>query len=776
MLRFSSVDSALQYLSDYTGDRVFIAGYEEQKPSIIEKLKKHKSNIKDEEIESILESIQKCDPVSSKTKGKKSPFTEQIVNWYVNNKIRLPEDENTVKDTLQQYSKFKGKIKKKVDKFNSPGDLRKELEQYIDSPDEQSYDDIAKVVASDNGYKMYQIDDFDKQGKVCFKDSGWCVQQESMFDSYKPPYFMVVKGNKRYALLHKDSYQLKDVHDSSLTVEQAKPIMGLIVKVFPEYKFEGDLENLISLFDLTEEEQLEAFKSNVYAIEYIDNPSEAVQLEAVKQDGSAIEFVDNPSEVMQLEAVKKDGDAINYIIEKGINPSEVVQLKAVKGYGRAIRYIENPSEAVQLEAVKDDGSAIEFIDNPSEKVKEMAKRKAASIKFATEEKALQYLSDFTGNRVKISGYEDQKPSVIEKFKKHKSNIKDKEIESKIAAKQSQLDSLINHIQSVNLEEEAVKMIPDIIQPIKDYYESDGEKKPDDQIFKSKSSDPDLAKYDIEISYFPSNGLARIHDAEQHYIQFRFPQVSYREYDKGDIPKYIKKLEKETEDLLEHEMGHFYLEQKGAEDVKYHDEGYKTYFKDPQEIVLHGKIVFNTLSRGIEDKWNELDLDIIERRTRSIIKRLPIQTGMNIFGAKITKALENTYWKHILKHYIKPKMNKLKTSSKSRIKIAKRLKVYHGTASKFNKFDLDKSTQGIIWFTSDKNEILNGEIGASGKGYIVEAEVTIDNPAGWDEYDKLGLFELEREYDGVVLPNSSNKEFTCFVFDPKQIKIINVEEV
>jgi len=112
----------------------------------------------------------------------------------------------------------------------------------------------------------------------------------------------------------------------------------------------------------------------------------------------------------------------------------------------------------------------------------------------------------------------------------------------------------------------------------------------------------------------------------------------------------------------------------------------------------------------------------------------------------------------------------------RIRIGKTYRLYHGTSSKFQKFDLEKSTQGLIWFTSDKDEILEGKAGAQGKGYIVEAEVTIKNPAGWDEYDKMGLFELEREFDGAILPNSFNNEFTAFVFNPNQIKIISVEEV
>lgn len=46
----------------------------------------------------------------------------------------------------------------------------------------------------------------------------------------------------------------------------------------------------------TEEEQLVAVKQEGYAIQYINNPSEAVQLEAVKQNVWAIDFIKNPSE------------------------------------------------------------------------------------------------------------------------------------------------------------------------------------------------------------------------------------------------------------------------------------------------------------------------------------------------------------------------------------------------------------------------------------------------------------------------------------------------
>lgn len=106
---------------------------------------------------------------------------------------------------------------------------------------------------------------------------------------------------------------------------------------------------------------------------------------------------------------------------------------------------------------------------------------------------------------------------------------------------------------------------------------------------------------------------------------------------------------------------------------------------------------------------------------------------------------------------------------------KNLIVYHGTGSKFRKFNLKKSTMGIIWFTSDKQKIINNDTGAGGKGYIITAKVIINNPAGWNEYDKYSLYELQHHgYDGAILKDGN--EFDCFVFSSDQIKILKIEKV
>lgn len=95
-----------------------------------------------------------------------------------------------------------------------------------------------------------------------------------------------------------------------------------------------------------------------------------------------------------------------------------------------------------------------------------------------------------------------------------------------------------------------------------------------------------------------------------------------------------------------------------------------------------------------------------------------------------------------------------------------LKVYHGTRANFNQFDLDYCAMGIIWFSSNLNTILSGESGACGTSFIKEAYLSIKNPAGWNEYERLGIGELKGEgYDGIILDDN------YVVFDPSQIKVL-----
>jgi hypothetical protein len=100
-----------------------------------------------------------------------------------------------------------------------------------------------------------------------------------------------------------------------------------------------------------------------------------------------------------------------------------------------------------------------------------------------------------------------------------------------------------------------------------------------------------------------------------------------------------------------------------------------------------------------------------------------------------------------------------------------LVVYHGTGESFTEFDPSKTIGGQFWFTTDNAAIEKGEVGAQGHGVIIEAYLSIQNPAGWAEYDNLMLDEIiQRGHDGLALPDDGAT--TYVVFEPTQIKSVN----
>jgi len=122
-----------------------------------------------------------------------------------------------------------------------------------------------------------------------------------------------------------------------------------------------------------------AVKDSPFVIKYIKNPSEKIQKLAVETDGNAIKHIQNASEEIKILAVKQNGNAIQFIK----NPSEEIKKVSseshkalIKRSWRHIKYITDPSEEIQMLAVRKNKSAIDYIDNPTAKVKRLAKEKA----------------------------------------------------------------------------------------------------------------------------------------------------------------------------------------------------------------------------------------------------------------------------------------------------------------------------------------------------------------------------------------------------------------
>jgi len=98
-------------------------------------------------------------------------------------------------------------------------------------------------------------------------------------------------------------------------------------------------------------------------------------------------------------------------------------------------------------------------------------------------------------------------------------------------------------------------------------------------------------------------------------------------------------------------------------------------------------------------------------------------------------------------------------------------IYHGTNIKFDEFDLDKTADGTVWFTSNREKLESGQYDGVGSAkYIVERKIDEGKLklADWDLYDKHSTQELmDMGYDGLKLVDKD--EITYRIFDPTKLE-------
>lgn len=107
--------------------------------------------------------------------------------------------------------------------------------------------------------------------------------------------------------------------------------------------------------------------------------------------------------------------------------------------------------------------------------------------------------------------------------------------------------------------------------------------------------------------------------------------------------------------------------------------------------------------------------------------------------------------------------------------AKTLTLWHISNQRFRKFDPRMGAQGIMWFSRDRDDLVKNLHGASIRSsvpiWLYEVRVRVQNPAGWKEYERYMLDQLESMgYDAIDL----GEDFV--VFDAKNVQIVNVEQV
>jgi hypothetical protein len=95
--------------------------------------------------------------------------------------------------------------------------------------------------------------------------------------------------------------------------------------------------------------------------------------------------------------------------------------------------------------------------------------------------------------------------------------------------------------------------------------------------------------------------------------------------------------------------------------------------------------------------------------------------------------------------------------------------WHGSPVRIRRFSPRYGAQGVMWFTTNKQAIIDGESGAAGRNWIMQVQLTVKQTAGWDEYHRLMLGQLKSAgYDSVQLDDN------WIIFDARNVKVIGAE--
>jgi len=230
----------------------------------------------------------------------------------------------------------------------------------------------------------------------------------------------------------------------------------------------------------------------------------------------------------------------------------------------------------------------------------------------------------------------------------------------------------------NLEDVARSLMGKIMEPLREYVVTGDSST---LIAKGGTISPDvefdleecLGEYRMNISYMVSNSKSGLRSASAHAMTLQVLDPSSNAAKSTDVGFELAMLEEETLDLLEHEMGHYYLQKmaNAGSCIYYTDpRGYAAYFEDPQEIALHSKVIWNELKRsgGLADRYRAMlredgaDADkrflaSVRRTVEGRVPRLEWQVGVP--GARLPKRLQKRYVDIIMKYYVGPFMERIR---------------------------------------------------------------------------------------------------------------------
>ncbi len=202
--------------------------------SNVNKLMKKFPNFSRQQIEEIARSV---DP----TPENKKTYLPWIVSLMSSGNIRFPEDTEKVNQALKTFDKLKSKPQfngsKNIYSYKTYGDLVRIIDESsgVKTKGEEYRGNLTtgmQEIYGDSVYRVIKLTTPEATSKLC-RGTEWCVKDPKFSKDYleKGPLFLFYKNGERYALLHFDSKQFKDIYDKELKKEQKKELEHIALNI-----------------------------------------------------------------------------------------------------------------------------------------------------------------------------------------------------------------------------------------------------------------------------------------------------------------------------------------------------------------------------------------------------------------------------------------------------------------------------------------------------------------------------------------------------------------
>ena len=195
----------------------------------------------------------------------------------------------------------------------------------------------------------------------------------------------------------------------------------------------------------------------------------------------------------------------------------------------------------------------------------------------------------------------------------------------------------------------------IINDVINYYQTGESFQTQDYKLKQDYNDHAIQNYYVNVGMIPSNNSTYVDSGSQHEIFLKILNKNILEDRRTTADKEISRISRGIRQILEHEMGHFYVQEKvnNKRSFDYYNDGFKSYFDDPEEVVMHSQDIWNELTRsfknGIED-IKTLSPENILGRLKRAVDYLPVAINA---PRKMKATQKNIFLRHIWKTYVKP---------------------------------------------------------------------------------------------------------------------------